>query len=104
MSNLSDLLKAHNFDRMECADHEGRCCPEGGCHDLRLSQYDHYAAVVADWLESESTVRAAEDRHSARLGSCCFNAGQPGHRCPPFVTSVSMTAALAAEARKGADQ
>ena len=97
---LIDLLKAHDFGRMECSDHDGRCCPEGGCHDLRVSQYEHNVAVVAEWLTSEETVRAAEDRHPDPLGSCCLNAGQVGHRCPPLVSSTSMAQALAHVARQ----
>lgn len=42
----ADLFKAHDFDRMECADHDHPCCPEGGCHDVIESQYEHYASVV----------------------------------------------------------
>ena len=43
----ADLFKAHDFDRMTCYDHEGNCCPEGGCHDLSENQYEHYATLCA---------------------------------------------------------
>lgn len=44
---LVALIRAHDFSRMECADHEGNCCPEGGCHDIADHQYDHLARILA---------------------------------------------------------
>ena len=108
MSTLTDLiaeaLREHPDATDRSADDGCWCRTPGTAGRYNQHAAAIIAAAVADWLESEGTVRAAEDRHPARLGSCCFHEGQPGHRCPPCVTSTSMATALAAEARKGADQ
>lgn len=43
----AELFKAHMFDRMECHDHpEAKGCCPAGCHDLNVSQNQHYADLV----------------------------------------------------------
>lgn len=39
------MYKAHTFDRVECHDHAGNCCP-AGCHDVAEDQFTHYARVA----------------------------------------------------------
>ena len=46
-ADLAALIKAHDFSRMTCYDHDGHCCPEGGCHDVTEHQYDHLARILA---------------------------------------------------------
>lgn len=65
------LFKAHTHARMACTDHDGYCCPEGGCHDLAEHQYDHYASLVASataaLVAERDALRAKVERVEAAL-------------------------------------
>lgn len=50
--SLARVFYDHDFDRMECGDHDGRCCPVAAgdpshpCHNLSESQHRHYERMV----------------------------------------------------------
>jgi len=47
---LVELLREHNFDRLVCYDHEQGSCDPAGCHDLRITQEEHYARLLTALL------------------------------------------------------
>lgn len=48
--DLVELLREHNFDRLVCYDHESGSCDPAGCHDLRITQEEHYARLFSALL------------------------------------------------------
>lgn len=45
LARLTAAFKAHDRDRMECADHDAACDP-AGCHDVTVSRYEHEARIA----------------------------------------------------------
>ena len=63
---LVRFFKEHDFDRLECQDHE-HLCDVAGCHDLKVSQYEHYADELEKKFPTEKEIAV---QLQARYG--CF--------------------------------
>ena len=47
VEQIAEVLFDHDYERMECSDHVGQCCPaDDGCHDLGVTQYAHWAEEI----------------------------------------------------------
>lgn len=49
---LTQVLIAHDAERMSCMDHEGLCCPAGDAHNF-TSTYAHQAEAIRKHLLRE---------------------------------------------------